>query len=52
MRKAGSRVEVITPDPDSRAAMGINQMDPATRAPSARAGFTQGRQEAARLAFL
>jgi NTE family protein len=29
--KQGSRVEVITPDADSRAAMGTNQMDPATR---------------------
>jgi hypothetical protein len=43
---------VITPDADSRAAMGTNQMDPATRIPAARAGFTQGKQEATRLAFL
>ena len=52
LRRQGSRVEVITPDADSRAAMGVNQMDRATRIPSARAGFAQGRQEAARLAFL
>jgi NTE family protein len=52
LRKQGSRVEVITPDADSRAAMGTNQMDPATRIPTARAGFTQGKQEATRLAFL
>jgi NTE family protein len=52
LRKQGSRVEVITPDADSRAAMGTNQMDPATRIPAARAGFTQGKQEATRLAFL
>lgn len=52
LREQGSRVEVITPDADSRAAMGTNQMDPATRAPSARAGFAQGRQEAARVTFL
>jgi NTE family protein len=52
LRKQGSRVEVITPDADSRAAMGTNQMDPATRIPAAHAGFTQGKQEAIRVAFL
>lgn len=52
LRKQGSHVEVITPDADSRAAMGTNQMDLATRIPAARAGFAQGRQEAARLTFL
>ena len=52
LRDAGSRVEVVTPDTESRAAMGINQMDPTTRAPSARAGFTQGRREAGRLTLL
>jgi NTE family protein len=52
LRKEGSRVEVITPDADSRAAMGTNQMDLATRIPAVRAGFAQGKQEAARLAFL
>jgi NTE family protein len=51
LRKQGSRVEVITPDADSRAAMGANQMDPATRVPAARAGFAQGKREATRLAF-
>jgi NTE family protein len=49
LRRSGSRVEVLKPDGESRAAMGINQMDPATRIPSARAGFAQGRREAARL---
>jgi NTE family protein len=49
--KQGSHVEVITPDADSRAAMGTNQMDPATRVPAARAGFAQGRQEATRMTF-
>ena len=29
LRKQGSRVEVVTPDAGSRAAMGTNQMDPA-----------------------
>jgi NTE family protein len=52
LRKQGSRVEVITPDADSRAAMGTNQMDPATRFPAARAGFAQGKREAARVTFL
>ena len=52
LRKQGSHVEVITPDADSRAAMGLNQMDPATRIPTARAGFAQGKQEATRVTFL
>jgi len=51
LRTQGSRVEVITPDAGSRAAMGTNQMDPATRIPAARAGFAQGKQEAARVTF-
>ena len=51
LRKQGSHVEVITPDADSRAAMGTNQMDPATRIPAARAGFAQGKQEAPRVTF-
>ncbi len=49
LRTQGSRVEVITPDADSRAAMGTNQMDPGTRIPAARAGFAQGKQEARRV---
>ncbi len=52
LRRAGSHVEVITPDADSRAAMGVNQMDLATRIPSARAGHEQGKREAARLTAL
>jgi NTE family protein len=52
LRKQDSRVEVITPDAASRAAMGMNQMDPATRIPAARAGFAQGKQEATRVTFL
>jgi NTE family protein len=51
LRKQGSHVEVITPDAGSRAAMGTNQLDPATRIPAARAGFAQGKQEAARVTF-
>ncbi len=52
LRRQGSRVEVITPDADSRAAMGANLMDPATRIPAVRAGFAQGKQEATRVTFL
>jgi NTE family protein len=52
LRKQGSHVEVITPDAGSRAAMGTNQMDPATRVPSARAGFAQGKREATRVTLL
>ncbi|MFT3724016.1 MAG: patatin-like phospholipase family protein [Hyphomonadaceae bacterium] len=52
LRGQGSQVVVIKPDDESRTAMGVNQMDPATRLPSARAGFAQGRQEAARLIFV
>jgi NTE family protein len=51
LREQGSHVEVITPDADSRTAMSTNQMDPATRIPAARAGFAQGKQEAARVTF-
>jgi NTE family protein len=51
LRSQGSRVEVITPDAGSRAAMGTNLMDLASRAPAARAGFAQGQQEAARVTF-
>jgi NTE family protein len=52
LRKQGSRVVVIVPDPDSRAAMGTNQMDPATRVPAARAGFAQGKQKVDCVTFL
>lgn len=52
LRQQGSNVVVISPDIDSRAAMGVNQMDPATRIPSAHAGFAQGKREAVRLTFL
>ena len=51
LRKQGSHVTVITPDADSRAAMGMNQMDSSTRVPSAHAGFAQGKQEATRVTF-
>ena len=50
--KQGSYVEATTPDADSLAAMGTNQIDPATRIPAASAGFAQGKQEATRVTFL
>jgi NTE family protein len=43
LRSDGSEVRVLTPDADSIAAMGANPLDPSTRAPSARAGRSQGR---------
>jgi NTE family protein len=52
LRAQGSHVEVITPDAGSGTAMGTNQMDPATRIPAARAGFAQGKREAARVTFV
>jgi NTE family protein len=52
LRANGSQVETITPDDAARAAMGTNQMDPATRGPAARAGYDQGKREADRLTCL
>jgi NTE family protein len=49
LRAQGSRVEVVLPDPASRAAMGVNATDPRVRVPTARAGFDQGRAAAATL---
>ena len=49
LRGQGSHVELITPDVDSETAMGTNQMDPATRIPSARAGHAQGKRCAGRV---
>ena len=42
LRAAGSRVETILPDGNSRDAFGANMMDPSTRPPAARAGHHQG----------
>ena len=52
LRAGGSRVETILPDADARMAMGsgLGMTALAARAPSARAGFEQGRALAARLA--
>jgi NTE family protein len=52
LREEGSHVEVITPDADSRAAMGTNQMDLSSRIPSARAGYAQGKREATRISLV
>lgn len=51
LRSQGSHVVVISPDAESRVAMGTTQMDLATRAPSAQAGFVQGKREATHLTF-
>jgi NTE family protein len=45
-----SRVAVVSPDQASRAAIGRNVLDPAARAPSARAGREQAASVAARVA--
>lgn len=50
LRAAGAAVDVFVPDEASLAAIGLNPLDPATRAPAAEAGRAQGRREAARLA--
>ncbi len=50
LRETGARVKVIVPDPASAEAMGDNVLDPARRAPSARAGLAQGLREAATVA--
>lgn len=45
-----SRVAVVSPDKDSRTAIGRNVLDPAARAPSAKAGRAQAASVAERLA--
>jgi NTE family protein len=42
LRAAGSRVETVFPDSNSRTAFGDNMMDLSTRPPAARAGYNQG----------
>ena len=49
LRATGSEVETVVPDSASVAAFGDNMMDYSTRAPSAQAGFDQGRSLAAGL---
>jgi NTE family protein len=48
----GVQVQVITPDDESTAAFGLNPLDPAVRAPAARAGYAQGEGAAAAVARL
>jgi NTE family protein len=45
-----SRVAVVSPDKVSRAAIGRNVLDPAARAPAARAGRAQAAAVAERVA--
>lgn len=49
---ADVEVQVITPDDESTAAFGLNPLDPAVRAPAARAGYAQGQRAAAPVARL
>jgi NTE family protein len=44
------QVQVIIPDDESTAAFGLNPLDPAVRAPAARAGYAQGQRAAAAVA--
>jgi NTE family protein len=44
LEAGGAKVLVIAPSDAARAAMGVNPLDPATRAPSAEAGFAQGQK--------
>ncbi len=41
MTRAGRAATVISPDPAAAAAIGRNVLDPARRAPAARAGYAQ-----------
>ncbi len=50
LRWAGSTVETILPDANSRNAFGDNLMDLSTRAPAARSGYAQGGSLARQLA--
>jgi NTE family protein len=52
LRETGSRVETVIPDRAALDAFGDDLMDPATRAPAARAGHDQGRALAGRLSGL
>ncbi|HET9140097.1 patatin-like phospholipase family protein [Actinophytocola sp.] len=49
---AGTRTAIFTPDEESLAAFGPDVLDPATRAPAARAGRAQGQHLAATVATL
>jgi NTE family protein len=49
LRERGSSVETIFPDGYSLSAFGVSMMDPSTRPPAARAGYSQGRALAKQL---
>ena len=51
LRRRGP-VQVLAPDDESIAAMGINPLDPGVRAPVAQAGYAQGKRAAAEVARL
>ncbi|MFK0253578.1 patatin-like phospholipase family protein [Streptomyces sp. NPDC090445] len=50
LREAGARVLLITPSAEARKAIGRNVLDPARRAPAARAGLAQAARHAAEAA--
>lgn len=50
LRAEGARVLLITPSPEARKAFGRNVLDPARRAPAARAGLAQAAAHAAEAA--
>ncbi|WP_322871185.1 patatin-like phospholipase family protein [Streptomyces goshikiensis] len=50
LRAAGARVLLITPSPAARKTFGRNVLDPARRAPAARAGLAQAAEHAAEAA--
>ncbi|GAB2997134.1 patatin [Amycolatopsis acidiphila] len=51
LRADGARVAVVRPDESAKTALGPNLLDPAVRAPAAKAGYEQGLREAADLAW-
>lgn len=52
LERAGSQVFVITPDAAAIAAIGLNPLDPATRAPASQAGRSQGHDLSEQVAAL
>jgi NTE family protein len=49
---ATARTAIVLPDDDARQAFGVDPLDPAVRAPAARAGFVQGQSLASSLSAL
>ncbi|MFZ1990016.1 MAG: patatin-like phospholipase family protein [Alphaproteobacteria bacterium] len=50
LKDAGATAIAVEPEPEARSAMGLNALDPSTRAAAAQAGRAQGRREANKLA--